>query len=78
MLLAIISLILLILISGFFSIAETSLMATNRYRLKHAAKSGNAHAKQILHQVINIKKYNIDLFYVIRLKRSWEKTRFSI
>lgn len=48
MLLAIISLILLILISGFFSIAETSLMATNRYRLKHAAKSGNAHAKQIL------------------------------
>lgn len=31
----------LLVLSGFFSIAETSLMAVNRYRLKHLAKKGN-------------------------------------
>ncbi|OYY48033.1 MAG: magnesium and cobalt efflux protein CorC [Methylophilales bacterium 28-44-11] len=33
------------LISGFFSIAETSLMSLNRYRLKHLVKEGNRGAK---------------------------------
>jgi Mg2+/Co2+ transporter CorB len=36
---------LLLLISGFFSIAETSLMSLNRYRLKHLVKEGNRGAK---------------------------------
>jgi Mg2+/Co2+ transporter CorB len=31
----------LLILSGFFSIAETSLMVINRYRLKHLAKEGN-------------------------------------
>jgi Mg2+/Co2+ transporter CorB len=35
------SLAALLILSGFFSIAETSLMAINRYRLKHLAKEGN-------------------------------------
>ena len=30
--------ILLIILSGFFSISETSMMALNRYKLKHDAK----------------------------------------
>lgn len=36
---------LLLLISAFFSIAETSMMALNRYRLRHLAKLGNRSAK---------------------------------
>jgi Mg2+/Co2+ transporter CorB len=31
----------LLLLSAFFSISETSMMALNRYRLKHLAKTGN-------------------------------------
>ena len=34
-------LVLLILISGFFSGSETALMTLNRYRLRHMAKSGH-------------------------------------
>jgi Mg2+/Co2+ transporter CorB len=36
---------LLLLLSGFFSIAETSMMALNRYRLKALVKLGNRGAK---------------------------------
>ncbi len=36
---------LLLLISGFFSIAETSLMSLNRYRLKHLVKEGHRGAR---------------------------------
>jgi Mg2+/Co2+ transporter CorB len=36
---------LLLLISGFFSIAETSLMSLNRYRLRHLVKEGHRGAK---------------------------------
>jgi Mg2+/Co2+ transporter CorB len=39
------ALALLLLISGFFSIAETSLMSLNRYRLRHLVKEGNRGAK---------------------------------
>ena len=39
------ALVLLLLISAFFSIAETSMMALNRYRLRHLAKLGNRSAK---------------------------------
>lgn len=49
MLAAIIGLILLIIVSGFFSSSETGMMATNRYRLQHEAQAGNKRAKQILH-----------------------------
>ena len=36
---------LLLLISGFFSVAETSLMSLNRYRLRHLVKEGNRGAR---------------------------------
>ncbi len=39
------ALALLLFISGFFSIAETSLMSLNRYRMKHLAKQGNRGAR---------------------------------
>jgi len=38
-------LVLLILASGFFAGSETALMAINRYRLRHLAKSGNRGAR---------------------------------
>lgn len=38
-------LILLLLCSGFFSSAETSMMALNRYRLNHLVRKGNKSAK---------------------------------
>ena len=38
-------LVILLIVSAFFSISETSLMSVNRYRLKHLAKSGNTGAK---------------------------------
>ena len=37
---------LLIIISAFFSSSETSMMALNRYRLRHQAKSGHRGAKR--------------------------------
>ena len=36
----------LLVLSGFFSGSETSLMSLNRYKLKHLAKSGNRGAKR--------------------------------
>ena len=39
------ALIVLLVLSGFFSISETSMMALNRYRLKHLAQSGHRGAK---------------------------------
>jgi Mg2+/Co2+ transporter CorB len=39
------ALAVLLLGSGFFSIAETSMMALNRYRLKHLAKQGHVGAR---------------------------------
>jgi Mg2+/Co2+ transporter CorB len=40
-----IALAILILIAGFFSIAETAMMASNRYRLRHRAQRGSRSAK---------------------------------
>ena len=40
-------LVVLILISGFFSSAETGIMSLNRYRLRHRAQSGDIKAKRI-------------------------------
>lgn len=39
------ALAILLIASGVFSISETSMMALNRYRLKHLAQSGNRGAK---------------------------------
>ncbi len=39
------ALFVLLIVSGFFSIAETSMMALNRYRLKHLAKTGHRGAR---------------------------------
>ncbi len=39
------ALIVFLLVSGFFSIAETSMMALNRYRLRHLAKVGHRGAR---------------------------------
>ena len=43
-----IALAVLLVASGFFSIAETAMMAANRYRLKHRAARGNQGAKLAL------------------------------
>ncbi len=43
-----IAIIGLLLISGFFSISETSMMAVNRYRLRHLAQQGKGGAKRVL------------------------------
>ncbi len=43
-----IALVVLLICSGFFSASETSLMAINRYRLRHLAKSGHRGAKVTL------------------------------
>ncbi len=44
---ALITLIILTIASAFFSSSETSMMAINRYRLKHLVKSGNRSAKRV-------------------------------
>ena len=41
------ALVVLLVISGFFSIAETSMMAINRYRLKHMAAQGHGGARRL-------------------------------
>jgi len=43
-----IAICVLLLASGFFSIAETAMMAVNRYRLRHRAQRGNRGAKLAL------------------------------
>jgi Mg2+/Co2+ transporter CorB len=42
------ALIVLLVTSGFFSIAETAMMAANRYRLKHQAQRGSRGARMAL------------------------------
>ncbi|WP_295624940.1 HlyC/CorC family transporter [uncultured Nitrosomonas sp.] len=40
-----IALAILLIVSGFFSLSETSMMAINRYRLRHLAKQGHRGAR---------------------------------
>ncbi|MGH8683779.1 MAG: CNNM domain-containing protein, partial [Nitrosospira sp.] len=40
-----IALAVLLILSAFFSLSETSMMAINRYRLKHLAKEGHRGAR---------------------------------
>jgi len=47
-LMTVVGLIVLIIVSGFFSSAETGMMSTNRYRLQHEAHAGNKKSRQIL------------------------------
>jgi Mg2+/Co2+ transporter CorB len=42
------AILFLLLMSGFFSISETSMMAINRYRMRHLANQGRRGAKQVL------------------------------
>ncbi|MFO1433445.1 MAG: HlyC/CorC family transporter [Candidatus Competibacteraceae bacterium] len=42
----IVALLVMLVLSGFFSSAETGLMALNRYRLRHKAKSGHKGAQR--------------------------------
>jgi Mg2+/Co2+ transporter CorB len=42
-----VALVVLLVISGFFSISETSTMAINRYRLKHLVQSGHRGAQLV-------------------------------
>src|SRR5438034_2221213 len=51
-----IAVILFLLASGFFSIAETAMMAANRHRLKHRAQRGSHGAKQALSLLAQIDK----------------------
>ncbi len=44
----IILLVVLIIISAFFSGSETGMMALNRYRLRHLARKGNVAAKRVV------------------------------
>ena len=39
-------LVLLVMVSGFFSGSETALMSLNRYRLRHQANNGNKAAQR--------------------------------
>jgi Mg2+/Co2+ transporter CorB len=39
-------LFILLIVSAFFSISETSMMALNRYRLKHLTQSGHRGAQR--------------------------------
>ncbi len=39
------ALVIMLLVAGFFSLAETSMMALNRYRLRHLVKEGNRGAR---------------------------------
>ena len=48
-----IALVVLLVLSGFFSISETSMMALNRYRLRHLVSAGSRSARltsQLLQQ----------------------------
>ena len=51
-----IALALLLAASGFFSIAETAMMAANRHRLKHRAHRGRAGARKALALLAGIDK----------------------
>ncbi len=46
-----VGLVLLLVLSGFFSGAETALIAANRYRIAHLARHGNRRAQRVLELV---------------------------
>ncbi len=46
--LLILTLVLLIIISAFFSASETGMMSLNRYRLRHAVRKGDPNAKRVM------------------------------
>ena len=52
-----ITLFLLLICSAFFSISETSVMALNRYRLKHLAQSGHRGAQRAANLLAKPEKF---------------------
>lgn len=48
---SVILLVVLFLLSAFFSGSETAMMVLNRYRLRHSARKGNHRAQQILNML---------------------------
>ena len=46
--LLLILLLILFLVCAFFSLAETAMFATNRYKLRHQASEGNRRAAQLM------------------------------
>lgn len=51
-----IALAVLLILSAFFSLSETSMMAINRYRLKHLVKQGNRGARLTTQLLLNTDK----------------------
>lgn len=51
-----VALIVLLILSAFFSMSETSMMAANRYRLRHRAKAGHRGARIALRLLENADK----------------------
>ncbi|SEL45643.1 HlyC/CorC family transporter [Nitrosovibrio tenuis] len=51
-----IALAVLLILSAFFSLSETSMMAINRYRLKHLVKQGNRGARLTAQLLMNVDK----------------------
>ena len=43
----IVTLLIMVVISAYFSGSETGMMTLNRYRLRHRAKQGNRQAKRV-------------------------------
>jgi putative hemolysin len=41
------TLLVLLLLSGFFSLSETAILSSNRYRIRHLASKGNRNAKKL-------------------------------
>ena len=62
-------LFMLLILSAFFSGAETSLMSVNRYRLKHKFKTGDKSAARVHFLVANPDK-TLDLI-LSRTKFCW-------
>ena len=52
-----IALFVLLVVSGFFSISETSMMALNRYRLRHLAQRGHRGARLTTDLLRNIDQF---------------------
>jgi Mg2+/Co2+ transporter CorB len=59
-----IALAALLIISGFFSIAETSMMSLNRYRLRHLVKEGSRAARLASQLLSNTDKL-LGLFFLV-------------
>jgi Mg2+/Co2+ transporter CorB len=67
-----IALVFLLVLSGFFSLSETSMMAINRYRLRHLAKQGHRGARL----TIKLLDHTDRLLGVILARQQFTEHRF--